>query len=146
MPTQAHIGETLDVRYYRQNPEFLAFLRQAALKAVEASDDARALAALAFGGVENGMVAFDGYMQSSANSARLSASDDDEEYDEDDEEYDEDEFDEDEYDEDEEEDFEDEEEDDEDFDDEEDDFEDDAEFEDVDLDELADFDDDDEEF
>lgn len=144
----AHIDEMLDVDHYLKNAEFLAFLKQSALEAIE-QVSAEELAEFVFGGLDESIEAFDAELGSPVGTVSMRADED-----EDDEDFDEDEYEDDDFDEDDDEDYDDEDLDDlEEFDPEEEadddldeDEDDDIEFEEFDDEKFADFDDDDDEF
>ena len=154
MPTMAHFDEMLGgIEHYLKNRDFMSFLRQSALSALERAS-AEKLAEFAFGGLDESIEAFDAELGSPISTFTMSADEDDEEFDEDDFEDDDDEDDYDEEDLDDLEEFDPENDDDEDDEDdeeedgeeEEDDFDEvDAKFEEFD-DDLTGFDDDDDDF
>lgn len=156
MPTMAHFDEMLGIEHYLKNPEFITFLKQSALEAMEQAS-AEELAEFVFGGLDESIEAFDAELGSPASTLTMAAAD------EDDDEFDDDDFEDDDFDEDEDDDDygeddlddlkefdpdnEDEEDDDDDEDDEEDfdEDDDDVKFEEFD-DDLSDFDEDDDDF
>ncbi|MCU0427663.1 MAG: hypothetical protein MUF71_18780 [Candidatus Kapabacteria bacterium] len=148
----AHIDEMLDVEHYLKNAEFIAFLKQSALEAIN-QVSAEELAEFVFGGLDESIEAFDAELGSPVGTVRMGAKEDDDDEDFDEDEYEEDDFDEDddeEYDDEDLEDLEefdpeedDEEDEDDDEEDDEQDEDDDIEFEEFDEEKFDDFDDDD---
>lgn len=151
MPTMAHFDEMLGgIEHYLKNRDFMSFLRQSALSALERAS-VEELAKFVFGGLDESIEAFDAELGSPISTFTMNADEDDEEFDEDDFEDDDDEDDYDEEDLDDLEEFDPENDDDED-DEEEDDEEEEDDFDEVDAkfeefdDDLTGFDDDDDDF